>query len=79
MKPFLSVSRAGRVAIHPHSPGLLAPFSLPFRGQDCVVLLNHVRYSLFRVAIAPEGSWKTYYLNVELSQATMVEYFSFEE
>lgn len=79
VKPFLSVGEQGRVALHPHSTGLLPPFQIKFLGQECMVFFNHIRHNLFRAAISPAYSCKSIYLNVELSQPTLAEYFSFEE
>jgi hypothetical protein len=79
IRPFLSISEQGKVAIHPRSTGLLQPYSIKFLSQDCLVFFNHIRHNLFRAAISPVYSCKSIYLNVELSQATMAEYFTFEE
>lgn len=64
-------------ALHPRSNGLIQPYQIKFLNQDSLVFLNHIRHNLFRIAISPSYSCKSLYLNVELSQATMVEYFTF--
>jgi hypothetical protein len=79
IKPFFSITDQGKMSIHPRSSGLIQPFQIRFLNQESLVFLNHIRNNLFRVAISPAYSCKSLYLNVELAQSTMVEYFSFEE
>jgi hypothetical protein len=59
---FLEATAEGDIRIMPRAKPLIPPFQYTFCGEQSLVLVNHVRFRRFRVAICPIDSCETLYL-----------------